>query len=579
MSKKPLEIDMIAGSMLRDTQGEMLSIEGADISELEAGRGRLNDNHGQGFFNSIGRITFAKKILKAEDCNDERQKYYWQKVKAPYLYCRGYLYDDTDDSHANAKAAAAILRSIHKADAPLKLKASVEGGVVSRGVKDPSLLARTKIHSVALTFTPANNATLVEPLNLNKANIDETADRQLIESVIHLAQTNVPSFRHITRDASAQKIENNIERINRIASELKIDSDIRGLSKAELIEQSLTAKITNNVAEIERLVSSFEGDDMNKGLKELAAGAAMLGAAHMSSSPEAVAGKKLAQPAPAVSSSAVMASSSKKQPHPSYSKNKNIIESLKLTHPLLAAIADYESSGGKFLDHATIMDPTSIHYGHTAGSMYGLMPNSVAQTIKTNPSLKKKYPKLADLASDVGKNHKQITSMLNADPDIATGIAKKMFISAGSDFEDDPHLTIHSWNHGVHGTKKKLADEKRGKPAIVKDDYVANVMQRFMAHRGQPIASTTEDKKPASSDKKINLNKALTAGYGGAGAPSAMTGGSVIQSEALNMGPSDLRSAVCDKCGKEQIYAKFQVKCRSCGAPFSLDKIYNILSR
>jgi hypothetical protein len=37
VAKKPLEIDMIAGSQLRDTQGEMLSVEGADISELMAG--------------------------------------------------------------------------------------------------------------------------------------------------------------------------------------------------------------------------------------------------------------------------------------------------------------------------------------------------------------------------------------------------------------------------------------------------------------------------------------------------------------------------------------------------------------
>jgi len=34
---KPLKIDMCAGSELKDTQGETLSIEGADISELQAG--------------------------------------------------------------------------------------------------------------------------------------------------------------------------------------------------------------------------------------------------------------------------------------------------------------------------------------------------------------------------------------------------------------------------------------------------------------------------------------------------------------------------------------------------------------
>ena len=144
MTLKPLEIDMIAGTQLRDSQNELLDVAGADITELQSGKGRFNDNHQAGFFNSVGRVTYAKKIMEEEDCEDDRQKYYWEKVKSPYIYVRGLLYDDED--HPNARAAAAILRNIHKADIPLKLKASVEGATIARGVRDPSLLARTKIH-------------------------------------------------------------------------------------------------------------------------------------------------------------------------------------------------------------------------------------------------------------------------------------------------------------------------------------------------------------------------------------------------------------------------------------------------
>jgi len=133
---KKLLIDMCAGSELKDTQGETLSIEGCDISELEAGRGRFNDNHGKGFFNSLGRVTSAKKIFKAEDCDNDRHSYYWDKIKAPYVYVAGELYNDED--HANAKAAAAILRNIHREDTPLAMKASVEGGVLARGISDPT---------------------------------------------------------------------------------------------------------------------------------------------------------------------------------------------------------------------------------------------------------------------------------------------------------------------------------------------------------------------------------------------------------------------------------------------------------
>lgn len=249
---KSLWIDGVVGSQLRDTQGETLSVEGADISELEAGRGRWNDNHGKGFFNSIGRITGAKKIFKAEDCENDRQKYYWDQIKTPFIYAQGYLYDDQD--HPNARAAAAILRNIHKADAPLKIKASVEGGVVARGIKDPSLLARTKIHSVALTFTPANNATLIEPTSLVKGDYDEAADMALIKSVMHLAETDVPSFRHIARDASAEKVVTNFQKIGEELAKAT-GLDVKIPTKQEVISHALEQKIAANVEEIKKSIN------------------------------------------------------------------------------------------------------------------------------------------------------------------------------------------------------------------------------------------------------------------------------------------------------------------------------------
>lgn len=254
MAKKPLEIDMIAGSQLRDTQGEMLSVEGADISDLVAGNGRLNDNHGKGFFNAIGRVTGAKKIFKSEDCDTERQTYFWEKVKAPFIYVTGVLYDD--DDHPNAKAAAAILRNIHKADTPLKLKASVEGGVIARGIGDERLLARTKIHSVALTFTPANNATLVEPTSLEKSDTTEQ-DLLLIKSVMHLATSDVPSFRHITRRAQAEKISENIRRANDMAEQAGLKTSIPNFTADQLITQALEFKITQNISKINELVKAL----------------------------------------------------------------------------------------------------------------------------------------------------------------------------------------------------------------------------------------------------------------------------------------------------------------------------------
>lgn len=415
--KKPLEIDMIAGSQLRDTQGEMLSVEGADISDLIMGRGRFNDNHGKGFYNSIGRVTGARKIFKKDDCTNDREHYYWDKVKAPFIYVKGHLYDDED--HPNARAAAAILRNVHKADAPLKIKASVEGGVISRGVSDQSLLARTKIHSVALTFTPANNATLVEPTSLDKSSFDEAADMELIKSVAHLAETNVPSFRHITRHAQAGKVISNIEKIQEIADALGLSkSDLPVFEKDELIKHALEAKILNNVKKINELAKQISQQDLEKGLKHKIAAAATAGAL-------------------------------------AYGASK---------------------------------------LGHVGGYKQG------------TPEYQSAYTEhMKDMGATVGTDGKMVAPK---DKDL-----RLMQVEAGY---------------------------------------------------------------KASSQGHPRVNKALMAGYGGAGAPTGQTGGSVIQSESLEDGRS-FKHIGCDSCGKEQVYHKHQVKCRSCNSSFPLEKLYGLI--
>lgn len=213
----PFEIDMCAGSALRDTQGEMLDIEGADISELEAGRGIFNDNHSSKLPDVLGRITGVKKIFDIGDCEDDRQKYYWNKIKAPYIYVKGQLWNDP--SHRSASAAATILRHQFSEDSPLKLKASVEGGILERGKTDERILKRTKIKGVALTFTPANNATLVEGLNLQKSSIT-SEEKALIKSCIPLAKSNVPTFIEIADSISELKIRSNIGKINKLTKAL-----------------------------------------------------------------------------------------------------------------------------------------------------------------------------------------------------------------------------------------------------------------------------------------------------------------------------------------------------------------------
>ena len=256
MDNNKFWIDGIAATEQRDVTGEILNITGADIEDLEIGKGRFNDNHSSTFFGSLGRITKAKKVMSEDDCVDPRQKYFWEKVKSPYIYVKGYLYNDED--HINSKAAISIMRNLFKENSPLQLGASVEGGTIRRGLLDPKVLERTKIHSVALTFVPCNNQSLIEPLSLGKALTpeEEKADMELIKSVMHLAQTNVPSFRHIERVAEANKISNNLNVITDLAKQLGMDLDIRRTPE-ELLEKTALLRMYNNISRINEMMKAL----------------------------------------------------------------------------------------------------------------------------------------------------------------------------------------------------------------------------------------------------------------------------------------------------------------------------------
>jgi len=541
MAKKPLEIDMCAGSALRDTQGEMLSIEGADISELT----KLNDNHGKGFFNSIGMVTSAKKIFKKEDCENERHEYYWDKIKAPYIYVRGFLHDDED--HPNARAAAAILRNIHKHDTPLQLKASVEGGVISRGIKDNSLLARTKIHSVALTFTPANNATLVEPISLNKSHYDEAADMLLIKSVLHLAETNVPSFRHIVRDASATKVQNNLYKLVDLMKELGIEGEITIPSKQKILEKALEAKIQSNVAKIHELTTLLRSEEpIEKGIKSSLAAAGT--AAAIAMTPTTI--NEPPAPREPAAVKQVQRTPSAEEIHTKVAKD----------YPLLGAIGFKESSGGKNTNHQTMTEGS--HKGHTAGGIYGMMPNAAKFILSKDAELAKKYPKLAEAAEDIDKNHKQFTETFNKDPQVAADFAIAHYKRNKSKTKSDAQLA-YSWLNGLKGSWTKY--KEGGKKAIEQHPYVQDIMAEYAKLKPQKV----EQKKP--------LKKALMAGYGGGGAPTSRTGGAVIQAESLEQGRPGFKYVTCNNCGKEQVHAKYQVKCRECGQNMSFEKLYDAM--
>jgi hypothetical protein len=542
-SDKKLWIDMCAGSELKDTQGETLSVEGADISDLEHGRGRFNDNHGKGFFNSLGIVTEAKKIFKSDDCENERHKYYWEKIKAPFVYAKGYLHNEED--HPNARAAAAIIRNIHRNDVPLRMKASVEGGVLARGIKDPTRLARTKIHSVALTFTPANNATLVEPLNVDKSESNWEKDQKLIKSVMHLAETNIPSFRHIERHASAHTIYDNINKIQELAKSVGIEIEVKGACPEVIMKNAVYSKINSNINKINKLVKAL--GDVNAGAQKYT---------------------DLYKPKQAETSA--------------FTQNKQERQ--------IKAQDKYQQDIGKLkADSTTPVKPVDVSDASQNMQVKSAVDAKKANVFKQHASKVMRDPahmdtvinSLKDRGVDQAKIDKIVSSIQGHVSKAEDEMEKGEIANAAKGLAIATMMATGAHNLGKD-TKKEAVKQVKPKTeqsrTVSSTDKKPKDKNNDPEYRKQTRAKAKEAMKWYRKNVKQKLKKALVAGYGGAGNPMSLTNGGVVQRESVEGSKksetSDGFSYVsCDNCGHEQVHMERQVKCRKCKKNFPLIKL------
>jgi hypothetical protein len=144
-----------------DSSGEILDIDGCDISTLDKD-GVLNYEHKEGDKKDakggnngeeiVGKIVYAKKIMKESDCETERQKMFWEKVgRIPYIYGMCRLYDGA--GHSGAQALAAQIRD-HVANNELILvRFSIEGSTLER---HGNRLSTSVARRVAATLKPCN---------------------------------------------------------------------------------------------------------------------------------------------------------------------------------------------------------------------------------------------------------------------------------------------------------------------------------------------------------------------------------------------------------------------------------------
>jgi hypothetical protein len=101
--------DGVFASQAIDSSGEILDIDGCDISTLSKD-GVANYEHKEGDKKTegggnngeeiVGRIIYAKKIFSVSDCDTDREERYWDEVKVPFIYGMVRLYDGAGHSGA-----------------------------------------------------------------------------------------------------------------------------------------------------------------------------------------------------------------------------------------------------------------------------------------------------------------------------------------------------------------------------------------------------------------------------------------------------------------------------------------------
>jgi hypothetical protein len=160
-------IECVSTTKDKDSQGESLDLNGADISPLKEGKGFVNSDHSGRFEHLLGRVLDAKKIEKAEDAETPYQSKAWERLKRPFLASKIELWDGV--GHKEADAVASIYRHYMEKGEEAPIKISVEGKVLERDPRNKNVLKRTLIKGLALTVQPANHHTMTEVVGIAKS--------------------------------------------------------------------------------------------------------------------------------------------------------------------------------------------------------------------------------------------------------------------------------------------------------------------------------------------------------------------------------------------------------------------------
>lgn len=210
-SKLGTIVDGIAASEHLDSSGECLSIEGMDISSLGSADSILNFEHNskQHPAQVCGKVTFAKKIFKKSDCSNDRERYFWDFCKKPFVYVKGELFDHPDLDHDGARNVAALLRydNRDKGEKTRRLISfSIEGGKIEKkGMNVTKSIAR----DLALTVKHCNKMCIAEIMDDIKERKDlyKREQDQTIPELTGVYRELIPDLKKNQHQDYQEKVE------------------------------------------------------------------------------------------------------------------------------------------------------------------------------------------------------------------------------------------------------------------------------------------------------------------------------------------------------------------------------------
>jgi hypothetical protein len=178
-----------------DTSGEILEIDGVDLTDFYEGKAVINFEHQNKLAEDIiGSFIYCKKILDKKDCENERQKMFFEMAKGPYVYVVGELFDD--QGHPGAIAAAAMVRYFSKRKEKMFIGWSIEGSTLER---DGNSLKRAVARRAAFTLRPClRSAAMGVPEEgeiekfLKKMNKSESELYEIDSDALILSESDIP---------------------------------------------------------------------------------------------------------------------------------------------------------------------------------------------------------------------------------------------------------------------------------------------------------------------------------------------------------------------------------------------------